>query len=226
MKHYTLRQGWWMVLLGCTALLWACDNGDGSANPAGETPGPEASPEPGPGDPGAVFASPQPQLIWKKQVAMELDLSRALSLDRESLCSELDLVPCVDLHEVPLGGNDPFILGLYEPVTDPQATTPTVMDRLLLGACAQAVNRDMEADSPEVFTDIDLGASDLTEATDAVEAQITALYRRFLVRDPLPEEIAIVSRLTVDDDGEPVSASDFAKLSCFTIGSTSEFIFY
>jgi hypothetical protein len=36
----------------------------------------------------------------------------------------------------------------------------------------------------------------------------------------------MVAELTVDDTGAPVAAADFAKLACFTVGTTTEFLFF
>ena len=51
--------------------------------------------------------------------------------------------------------------------------------------------------------------------------QVDALYRRLLSRDPTDDERTIVASLA---DGQ--SGADFAKLACFAIGSSTEFLFF
>ncbi len=218
MKRHTLLS----LLLALALGAAAC--GEDKKNQTDQEP-PVANNDPG----DAPFAtSTTAQLLWKRQGAVAKDLQRALELSPDELCSELGAAPCADVHQVPLGGNDPFILGLYEPPHEPLSTTPAVLERLVLGACVSAAERDAQGDA-KVFTELDLGSDKLDPAGEdkaAVEAQIEDLYRRLLSRDALAVEVSAVSKLATDEGGDGVSALDFAKLSCFAIGSTTEFFFY
>jgi hypothetical protein len=159
---------------------------------------------------------------WKRAAAIEADLSRALALSTDELCKELSDKNCIrDVHLVPMGGNEPYVSGLMKPSVEPLATTPAVVDRVLLSACSMRADRDAKG-KPEVFTklkfDQPLPAADDPAITDTV----VTLYRRLLARDPSSEEQKLVASLAEDGD-EP---RDFAALACFTIGSSTEFLFF
>lgn len=162
-------------------------------------------------------------LQWKRVAALTADLERALGLEGEELCSEVGTFACEDVHIVTLGGNDPFALAQYEPVASPLATTPPTVDRVVLGACTNAVERDA-ATSPVVFTELPPTAEAPERA--AIDAQATVLYRRLLSRDPEPAELDLVAELALDDVGVPRSAREVDLLACFAIGTTSEMILF
>ena len=134
------------------------------------------------------------------------------------------------MHLVALGGNDPYDQGLYEPPQAPGATTAVAVERLLWAACQRAVEKERTTTPQLIFLDLnlDIAALDLTVASqrNAVEDSIVNLYRRFHARDPLSAELSIAKELIVDAAGAPVSAELFATMACFSIGSTSETIFY
>ena len=76
-----------------------------------------------------------------------------------------------------------------------------------------------------MFRGFDLSA-DAPDADDpAVEATVVDLYRRLLARDPRPSEVDSVARLTVDEDGNPVTGEEFAALACVAVASSTEFLF-
>lgn len=170
--------------------------------------------------------APAPEsLQWKRIGALENDLMSALGLAREEVCKELGLYRCALVHLVPLGSANPFGASLYEAVAEPLATTPAAIDRIVLAACVERVQRDRQA-IPEVFTHFALEGQAPAAGAPEVAAMIQDIYRRFLQRDATAEEIAVVAELTVDDTGVPVAAADFAKLACFTVGTTTEFLFF
>lgn len=170
--------------------------------------------------------APAPEsLQWKRISALENDLMSALDLAREEVCNELGLYRCALVHLVPLGSANPFGASLYEAVAEPLATTPAATDRIVLAACVGRVQRDRQA-TPAVFTHFALDGLAPVAGAPEVTAMTQDLYRRFLQRDPTAEEIAIVAELAVDDTGAPVAAADFAKLACFTVGTTTEFLFF
>ena len=149
------------------------------------------------------------KLMWKRQAQLTGDLARALDLNQGEVCTELGQAPCLAIHLVPLGGNDPFGQGMHEPVEEPLATTPAVVDRVVLSACERASQR------------VPNGA----QAVEGEEAIITDLYRRLLARDPLSEEIAILSALT-SGQGAATTRRQFYTLSCYAIGTSTEFVLY
>jgi hypothetical protein len=166
---------------------------------------------------------------WKRYAAIEQDLATALELDPSDLCRELGQANCIrQVHLVPLGGNDPFDTGILQPTAEPLATTPAVVDRVLLSACGRRVALDRAAPGGQavVFSALDLNALAPAPADSPTTATITELYRRLLARDPSSEEIGLVAELTTQASGERLAAADFATLACFTIGGSTEFLFY
>jgi hypothetical protein len=163
---------------------------------------------------------------WKRHAAFEADLMGALELSRDQLCVEVGGKNCIrDVHLVPMGGNEPYESGLMKPSAEPLATTPSVVDRVLLSACSTRARLDAEG-APQVFTALDFKAP-LPSADDpAIAATIRELYRRLLARDPSQRELELVGALAQDDGSGQLSTRDFAALSCFSIGSTTEFLFY
>lgn len=178
---------------------------------------------------GELRISQRPNLQWKRYAAFEADLARALALPEDELCQELGRASCIqEAHLMPLGGHDPFATGLLRPAEDPLATTPAVVDRVLLSACSKRATLDEEAGSEgaEVFERLDLSA-DAPPPDDArVQGTVTDLYRRLLARDPNDEERRLVASLARDDADQPVAAAEFAALACFSIGTTTEFLFF
>jgi hypothetical protein len=192
--------------LGCALLLpSACKDDDATGEP--------------------MPASTRNHLLWKRAHALEQDLARALALPPAEVCTELGQYSCAEqVHLTSLGGHDPFRQGLYAPLDKPLVTTPLVSERMALAACTRRVTEDRTGDA-EVFTDLDLDGDAPAVDSDAFTGTITTLYRRLLQRDPTDAELELLGELAVDDDGAPVAAADFAQLACFTIATTTEFLF-
>lgn len=198
------------ILLSLLIGLGACSSKD-------ETPAPPPEPT---ATPSCDDLPPVETLRWKRVGAFVSDLGRALELDDDALCTELGQLSCADLHRLPLGGSDPFGAAIYEAPASPMNTTTVIVERVVLAACSQRVTLD-QTGSPVVFAQVDLGAASLTSGSDGVTEQVDALYRRLLSRDPTDDERTIVASLA---DGQ--SGADFAKLACFAIGSSTEFLFF
>ncbi len=166
------------------------------------------------------------ELQWKRNVALQRDLMRALDLPEEGVCNELGRGSCTrEIHHISLGGADPLNIGLYEPLPETLVSTPIVLDRVVMSACANRADLDRSG-SPTVFTELDLAAAAPAADDAAFTATVTALYRRLLSRDPEPHELTTLGALTSDEAGKPVTAYDFAVLTCFAIGTSSEFLFF
>ena len=192
----------------------------------GDNPGGGEDDGDGTGGEPQVEPSSKHDLQWKRAYALERDLMRALELEADEVCLEAGSEPCISqVHLVALGGHDPIGLGLYESLADPLTTTPIAVDRVMLSACGSRAEADASGGAV-VFTDLDLSGPAPEASNEAVGGTATALYRRLLSRDPLAEEIELLAQLTVDDAGDPVSAVDFAKLACFTVASSTEFLFF
>lgn len=167
--------------------------------------------------------STRAQLLWKRNVALEKDIARALELAPDEVCKELGMASCTrEVHHVALGGPAPFTLGLHKALPTPMLSTAVVVDRVVLSACSNRVAKDVEGPAV-VFTAFDLDDDRAPKAgTKAFDATVTALYRRFLSRDPTEEEVSIMGDLVAD----PMTAREFAVLACYAVGSTTEFLFY
>jgi len=199
----------------------------GSTKPSSTKPGATkdgASASGGDGSSGTSLTT----LQWKRGHALESDLVRALELPPEELCREFGTSNCVrDVHLVPLGGSNPFTTGMFEPAAEPLASTPTVVERVVLSACSQRVELDRKAkDKAKVFSQFALDEQAPAPSADATHELTSALFQRLLSRDPTDKEQQTLGALALGDDGEAISGSDFAKLACFTVGSSAEFLFY
>jgi hypothetical protein len=170
-----------------------------------------------------------PTVAWKRTEAVMADLGRALALTPDEVCQELGTTPCATVHRVALGASDPFERALYKPFAEPLGTTPIALERAVLHACVRRVELDRSAGQPVVFTHMDLlapsaGAElgpDSPFGKDAAE-----VGRRLLGRDLLASELAELEALAVDDAGAAVASDEVAKLICFTLGTSREFLFF
>jgi hypothetical protein len=180
------------------------------------------------GGPEPITAEPltpstRARLLWKRNVVLEQDIVRALELEPGEVCNERGTASCTrEVHHVALGGPAPFSLGLHKALPGPMLSTAVVVDRVILSACTARVAKD-SAGPAVVFTALDLDDDHAPDADDeAFVATVTTLYRRFLSRDPTDEEVAVLGDL-VD---EPMTAQELAILACYSVGSTTEFLFY
>lgn len=165
---------------------------------------------------------------WKRNAALEADLMRGLSLTREEVCRELGSQSCIrDVHTVALGGNDPFGSGLLRPSTSSLSTTPLAIDRVTLSACSYRARADKRGD-PKVFTALDLSGPVPTPDSQEISETINTLFHRLLARDPKPGESTIIKGLLRNDTEptEPMTAVEFATLSCFVVASSLESLFF
>lgn len=166
--------------------------------------------------------------LWKRVGPLTRDLARGLELAEDELCNELGTHRCAEIYKIPLGGSDAARQGVNLPPSEPLLTTALAVERVVLSACVRRVDAD-RAGSPVVFDKLDLALPTLSLTDDvvsaAVTAQILALHRRMLSRNPTEGEISRLKELVLDADGQPVSARDFAVLACFAIGTSTDFLF-
>jgi hypothetical protein len=123
-------------------------------------------------------------------------------------------------HVITLGGNNTMLAGIHDPIVEPIVTTPIAVDRMVLSACGERAALDVEG-SPEVFTLFNIASLVVDDSTDGVVATIEDLYRRLLARSATDAETEALLGLLSD----PISGEEFARLSCFVIATTPEFIF-
>lgn len=182
----------------------------------------ETEPKPSP-----ACAETIPTISWKRTDVLITDLSRALELSESEVCNEVGVAPCAKVHAVTLGASDPFDKALYRPFAEPLGTTPLAAERVVLSACTTRVTLD-SAGAPKVFTSIDLGAASLGDVgpDSAFAKDANELGKRLLSRTLTADELTSLGALSKDDGGNAVSAADAAILVCFTIGTSSEHLFF
>jgi hypothetical protein len=74
-----------------------------------------------------------------------------------------------------------------------------------------------------VFTRFDIALRGISPTTPGVRAHVVDLYQRFLSRDPTNAETDAL--LTMTEGPTPMSGEQFARLSCYAVATTREFIF-
>jgi hypothetical protein len=213
-----------LLIVACSGEALPSGPGDFAVRSA--DPAQTDAPDPPPPAAEQIAASSHANLQWKRAATFESDLAAALELTAEELCSELGSESCTRVvHLAPLGGHDPFKSGLLEPAAEPLATTPAVVDRVVLSACTRRVELDRKAARrARVFRGFALDGP--APEPEAAKQLITQLYRRLLARDPAGDELALLGKLTRGADDQPVPAREFATLACFTIATTTEFLFF
>jgi hypothetical protein len=160
----------------------------------------------------------------RSQNVLEQDLDEECKkLQGTAVCTDGPYIPLDNprgIHVIPLGGNNPFLSGILEQITEPIVTTPIALDRFVLSACGERVAKDV-AGSPAVFKSIDLGAP-ITAASPGIDETIVDLYKRLLAREPTAAEKTAVLSVV---DGPSMTGAEFARLSCFIVATLPEFVF-
>lgn len=225
--------GFSLLTTACIALsLQSCSNkttsfrsysGDARTGGADQRGG-ENGGQPGQTPPGGIPTQQElnlvdKNLVWKRYRSLERSLMTALELNKNQLCKESGSLNCVDeVHLFALGGNEPFNKAQYNRLQAPSVTTGVAIDRLVLASCSARLNLDQNG-TPKVFTKMPLTSD--SPAAAAVKAQATELYQRLLLRNPSPEELAVLGRFA--EGG--LSGEKVAKSLCFAIASHAEFLF-
>jgi hypothetical protein len=214
--------------LALSLLLAGCSSSGEPARPVDHAGADAGAPDADVAGPLEAAASPSPNLQWKRYAAFEADLAQALELEPDALCTEFGVQACTRVvHLAPLGGHEPFKTGLLEPSAEPLATTPSVVDRVVLSACSKRAGLDRAAgDKALVFRGLEPGKAAPLPGTPQNRALVTELYRRFLARDPDAFELARVGTLAHDDSGKAVQGDTFATLACLSVATSTEFLFF
>ncbi|MEM1033053.1 MAG: hypothetical protein AAF928_02455 [Myxococcota bacterium] len=220
----------WSLALGLLALA-ACTGDLGSSPPDGRPPpggGGDGGDDRGP-DPDPTPVSPKATVKRKTGTQIGNDLAQALELGSDELCRELGQEPCAEVHAIALRGVSAYTAGVFEPLEVSTATSPIAVDRLVLSACQTRAWRDFESgDAPALFGDLRVTEGRLDPDAPEVEAVITELYRRALLRDPKATEQMHLRDLYrhIEATGATAPARDWAALSCFAVFTTLEAVFY
>lgn len=177
-----------------------------------------------------VSASKRQRLRFKGAERFRNDIAQALSLSPNEVCTELGQFDCVEfVHTITLGGVEPYVLGVNSPSENTNATTPLAVERVALAACANRVDKDLQAPNEAVLTSgLTFRDGKLDLGTPGPTSFVENLYRRSLLRNPTERELAHHLELyrAVEADGQDRPGRDWAVLSCFAVLTSEEGLFY
>ncbi|HEU4539091.1 MAG TPA: hypothetical protein VFS00_33450, partial [Polyangiaceae bacterium] len=190
------------------ALASAACSGAGEKDDGGGAP-------PGGEGPSAGVVSKKGRLKFRAGQRLAGDLAEALALPREEVCRELGAYDCAAVHNVVLGGVEPYQSSIYEPLPKRAVPTALAVDRLALSACDRRAALDFaDPAAAVVFAAL---AGDPAMGDAAIEATAASLYGRLLRRDARPDEARALA-----DFGRELRAElgaeaprRFATLGCF-----------
>ncbi|WP_257452191.1 hypothetical protein [Archangium lipolyticum] len=218
-----------VLLLSSACVLSACPSSPSPSGPDTGTPPPVDA---GTGSSGEVAPSSRDNLRFMNPEQLTAHFASALSLPPEQVCNELGQYPCATYaHTVVLGGVEPYRVGLYEPLKVTGATTPNVIDRMALAACARRVSLDVtHPEEAVLFKGLELDAQGRLANRDGAPVRdvITSLYQRVLLRDPTETEVGALSQLAtrIESTGSQTPGRDWMTAACFSVLSSAESVFF
>ena len=181
-------------------------------------------------DPGFAKSS-KAVLRFKRSVRLRNDIAQALAIPEGEVCSELGQYSCTDfVHTISLGGVEAYVLGLNEPTAETTVTTPIATERVAMFACERRARDDLAApDGAVIFKGLGVADGKLADVdSEAVAAAINTLYERVLLRAPTAREVSHLRQLyrDIEADSQPQPARDWAILTCFSVLTSMESLFY
>lgn len=205
----------------------ATGGGAGSVGGGGGTGGAGVGGGGGGGE--SIAVSARANVRFKGNVRLANDFAQALGIPAADLCKELGQYSCTELvHPLALNGVDPYELGLYEPQPFTGVTSPIVVDRVALAGCVRRVGDDLTG-AGVIFQGLTLdGAGALDVTAPALKASLETLYNRALLRPMTEAEYGHHQQLYRDvlAKAKPNPGRDFLVLSCFTVLTSVESLFY
>lgn len=221
--------GWQRALLTVCASLALAGCDDSKKAPTPETPdepGPMAEPEPDPMPDGLtdeLVPSRKARVKFKGGERYARDLAASLDLPRDQICSELGRYDCVAVHAIALGGVEPYELGIDEPLETAPISAAIAAERVALSACSARVDADLADPANAVL--VSFAAAEPTVGER--EALAADLFDRILRRDATPDELTAVAAFYDEVAAESdAPARDWARLSCLSIATMLEALFY
>lgn len=180
---------------------------------------------------GPVARSARGNLRFKGPERINQDFAAALELRPDAVCLELGQYSCTGLvHNVALGGVDPYGPGLYESSGVTASTTPLAVERVAWAACTQRVDTDLATPAASViFREVPLTGKKLASPDGAeVRGVIGLLTQRVLLRNPYRNEVERYVRLAKDIEftGNTEPARAWMQAVCFAILTSTESVFY
>lgn len=225
-----------LVLAGCPVSLGGTDAGEGGgvggAAGGGAGGGSGGGAGGGVGGGSATFAASAKGVVrFKRNERMNGDFAKSLGLPQTGVCNELGLYPCSLVHQLSLGGVDPYNIGLYEPVAFTGLTTPLVVDRVAIGACVARVKADLATPSTAlIFRGVALDAAGKLVNVNAPEVKtaLDLLYKQVLLRPVTDAEVDHLKQLYADvlATNKPEAGKMWMTLSCFAVLTSVESVFY
>lgn len=178
-----------------------------------------------------VAKSARGNLRFKGPERITSDFAAALELSPDALCLELGQYACTTaVHNVALGGVDPYGPGLYEAPGVTASTTPLVVERIAWAACGKRVELDLaDAGKAVLFRNIALDGKKLVSPDGAeVRSAIIEVTQRILLRKPYRTEVERYVKLARDLEatGTAEPARAFMQSLCFSVLSSTESVFY
>lgn len=170
------------------------------------------------------------QVTRRRDAQMRNSLAKILVLDKNGMCLELGLYPCIDfIYKSELGGMDAYNASQYQYPTAINAGTAGALERVVLSACIMRAGMDMMNPSRAViFKNLKL-SSDLRLIDDpSIDESIHTLYRRAFTRDATALEIADLRSMYEEIYQEdPIAAGrNWMVLSCFAVLTSLEMAFF
>ena len=169
---------------------------------------------------------------FKKQALIKNDLESALGLTSPEICKELGASDCLsEVHHLALGGVDAYKRGVFAGISESMITSPIALERVALAGCSERARRDLKAGENEIFQGMSLDPAGNVSAEGreaSLGAAVTTLFARFLGREPSAYEVGALVDMYEDVAKETSSNQSFewARLSCYTVATDLECVFY
>ena len=172
------------------------------------------------------------QLKIKKHQVFKHDLAEALGLNPEHLCFEQEEFSCIDdVHVLELGGVSPYEKGIHTPMRKFSASTPLIVERVVLSACSKRSELDLaDQENALIFRQLnsDKLGNLLGEQSEALKQAVNTLAHRSLQRALSQSELdtffSLYEEVIKKSDNKQIYT--WAVLSCYIMLSSLEFLFY
>ncbi len=229
-------RGWICFFAVCLIGLSSCGNMTGRSSGGNDAQGAENGDGQNP-----ISSNPEDDSIvlglsdnsifkLKRAKVLQNDLSVALSLSKEELCTELGDLDCIEeVHKLPLGDTSAYIDTIYSPIEQAIGPTIAIMDRIATSACGKRVEIDLEDPANAHYFNFDQSQTNLnSNLKEKLRASTTKLIQNAYLREPSTDELDDFVELyqTIQAAGisDPVTA--WSQASCISMFTSLEFLFY
>jgi hypothetical protein len=174
-----------------------------------------------------LMASSRPRVKFRGGARWGRDLGQALGLEPGELCNELGRYDCVGaVHRITLGGVEPYSLGIDEPVETAPVIAPMAADRVALSACDVRAERDLaDVSGAVLFKEMPADGAPDAAAREAMGTRLVEkILRREARADEVAELVAFWDEVLAEEPEDP--RRDWATLTCFSLATSTEALFY